>query len=147
MTLISHLQHAVGADRGRSKKLGYTSHQAGTCGSMFTSTALRLAVPSTQDAAIARTLFFPKNFGTKALKFSRRTQGQLNQWAAKYGYKDQPKEILDHAKAVDTQGRYTAVNLTNADTVEISDVPRDAQIQYLDCRSDCSIIFAIQPST
>ena len=35
----------------------------------------------------------------------------------RYGYKDHPKELLDHAKKGHA-GRYTSVNLTNADTIE-----------------------------
>ena len=99
----------------KAVQMGYTSHQAGTCGlhvHVFGNTE------SAQDAAIARVLFFVEKFWDELLKFSRRTQGQLNQWAARYGYKDQPKEILDHAKSGRHAGRYTAVNLTNADTVE-----------------------------
>ena len=52
------------------------------------------------------------------LKFSRRTQSQLNRWASRYGYKDQPQAILDHAKKGCHAGRYTCVNLTNEDTIE-----------------------------
>ena len=52
------------------------------------------------------------------LKFSRRTNRQLERWAARYGYKDTPKEMMDHAKSYH-YGRYTCVNLTNEDTVEI----------------------------
>ena len=42
------------------------------------------------------------------MKFSRRTQRQLDHWAARYGYKDHPKELLDHAKKGHA-GRYTSV--------------------------------------
>lgn len=41
----------------------------------------------------------------------------MNQWAARYGYKNNPKEILDHAKK-NGNGRYTCVNITNWNTVE-----------------------------
>ena len=102
-----------------AKKLGYTSHQAGTCGlhvhvnrNAFGETEVQ------QDAVIARILYFVEKNWEELLKFSRRTQSQLDQWAARYGYKDQPKEILDHVKSGRHAGRYTAVNLTNADTVE-----------------------------
>ena len=50
------------------------------------------------------------------LKFSRRTQSQLEHWAARYGYQTEPCEILDHAKG--SSYRYTAVNLTNRNTIE-----------------------------
>lgn len=38
--------------------------------------------------------------------------------AARYGYKNEPLEILDDAKHKNHRGRYTAVNLTNEDTIE-----------------------------
>ena len=53
----------------------------------------------------------------KLLRFSRRTQRQVEQWAARYGYKDTGREILEHAKK-SHQGRYTCVNLTNSNTIE-----------------------------
>ena len=52
------------------------------------------------------------------MRFSRRNRFQLERWAARYGYKEQPKEILDHAKKGYHSGRYTCVNLQNADTIE-----------------------------
>lgn len=102
-----------------AKKLGYTSHQAGTCGlhvhvnrNDFGETEVQ------QDAVIARILYFVEKNWEELLKFSRRTQSQLDQWAARYGYKDQPKELLDHAKKSAHAGRYTSVNLTNKNTIE-----------------------------
>ena len=67
---------------------------------------------------IARILYFFEKNWEELLKFSRRTPRQLDRWAARYGYKDQPKELLDHAKKGCHGGRYTSVNLTNADTIE-----------------------------
>ena len=99
-------------------QMGYTSHQAGTCGLHVH--VNRNAFGETErerDAVIARILFFFEKNWEELLKFSRRTQSQLNHWAACYGYKDQPKELLDHAKKGNA-GRYTSVNLTNADTIE-----------------------------
>ena len=120
MTLDFHL-HSMPWERivEEAQTLAYTSHQAGTCGLHdHVNRAAFGNSESAQDAALARTLFFLEKFGDELLKFSRRTQGQLNQWAARYGYKDQPKEILNHAKSGRHAGRYTAVNLTHADTVE-----------------------------
>ena len=45
------------------------------------------------------------------------TQRQLEQWAARYGYRDRPGEMLEHVKK-GHGSRYTCVNLTNADTIE-----------------------------
>ena len=103
----------------KTVQMGYTSHQAGTCGlhvhvnrNAFGETEAR------QDAVIARILYFFEKNWEELLKFSRRTQHQLDQWAARYGYKDQPKELLDHAKKSAHAGRYTSVNLTNKNTIE-----------------------------
>ena len=99
-------------------ELGYTSHQAGTCGLHVHVSRLAFgATEREQDTAIARVLYFFEKHWEELLKFSRRTQHQLDQWAARYGYKDQPREILEHAKK-GYAGRYTAVNLTNRDTIE-----------------------------
>lgn len=103
----------------KARELGYTSHKAGTCGlhihvsrSAFGETEQR------QDACIARILFFFEKHWEELLKFSRRTQTQLEHWAARYGYKTEPREILDHAKSRRDRSRYTCVNLTNTDTIE-----------------------------
>ena len=63
-------------------------------------------------------LYFFERHWEELLKFSRRTEAQLQQWAARYGYKDQPREILEHAKKGYGGGRYSCVNLQNRDTVE-----------------------------
>ena len=42
----------------------------------------------------------------------------MNRWAARYGIRLTPSEQMSHAKN-SCAGRYTAVNLTNSDTVEI----------------------------
>ena len=67
---------------------------------------------------IARLLYFVEKFWAELLRFSRRTQSQMNRWAARYGIRLTPSEQMSHAKN-SCAGRYTAVNLTNADTVEI----------------------------
>ena len=38
-----------------------------------------------QEAAIARLLYFVEKFWAELLRFSRRTQSQMNRWAARYG--------------------------------------------------------------
>lgn len=98
--------------------LGYHSHQANTCG--LHCHVNRTAFGETeaeQEAVIARILFFVEKHWTELLKFSRRTPRQLERWASRYGYKEQPHEILDHAKK-GGNGRYTCVNLTNEHTIE-----------------------------
>ena len=70
-----------------------------------------------QEDVIARILFFVENHWNELLRFSRRTQRQMEQWAARYGRKDDPKAVLDHAKNNQFE-RYTCVNLTNYNTIE-----------------------------
>ena len=99
--------------------LGYTSHQAGTCGlHVHVNRNAFGHTEEEQDAVIARILYFFEKNWEELLKFSRRTPRQLEHWAARYGYKEQPKELLDHAKKGGHGGRYSCVNLQNADTIE-----------------------------
>ena len=62
-------------------------------------------------------MFFVECHWRELLRFSRRTQRQMDQWAARYGYRDQPHEMLEHVKK-GSGSRYTCVNLTNRDTIE-----------------------------
>lgn len=101
------------------RSMGYLSHKANTCGLHIH--VNRNALGSTQaeqDACIARILYFFEKHWEELLKFSRRTEYQLSRWAARYGYKDQPKELLDHAKKGTGNGRYVCINLQNTDTIE-----------------------------
>ncbi|MEG2421536.1 MAG: amidoligase family protein, partial [Oscillospiraceae bacterium] len=99
--------------------MGYTSHQAHTCGlHLHVNRSTFGTTQTAQDAAIARVLYFFEKHWEELLKFSRRTQRQLDRWAARYGYKDRPMDILDHAKNGYGSGRYSAVNLQNRDTIE-----------------------------
>ena len=102
----------------KARELGYYSHQSDTCGLHIHVNRTVFGVSShTQEAAIARVLYFVERNWNELLIFSRRTLGQLNSWARRYGYKDQPKEMLEHVKK-GSAGRYTCVNLTNDDTIE-----------------------------
>lgn len=120
MTLAYHLSEMPWEDvLHEAVRMDYTSHQAGTCGLHVH--VNRTAFGDTedeQDAVIARILYFFEKHWEELLKFSRRTQHQLDQWASRYGFKEQPQDILTHAKEGRHAGRYTAVNLTNLETVE-----------------------------
>lgn len=120
MTLDFHCREMPWAEvMAKAVEMGYTSHQAGTCGlHVHVNRTAFGKTEAEQDAPIARVLYFFEKFWSELLKFSRRTQSQLDQWAARYEYKEQPREILDHAKGGRHAGRYTAVNLTNSSTVE-----------------------------
>ena len=100
-----------------AKELGYRSHQSGTCGlHVHVNRTAFGKTEQEQDEVIARILyFFEKNWG-ELLKFSRRTHKQLQQWAARYGLREHPKDILKYAKG--DRERYTCVNLTNYHTIE-----------------------------
>ena len=120
MTLEYHLNEMPWAEVLRkAQSMDYLSHAAGTCGLHVHIS--RLAFGCTyeqQEAAIARLLYFVEKFWAELLRFSRRTQSQMNRWAARYGIRLTPSEQMSHAKN-SCAGRYTAVNLTNSDTVEI----------------------------
>lgn len=120
MSLDYHMNVMPWADViEEARSLDYLSHKAGTCGlHVHVSRAAFGQTEREQDAGIARVLYFFEKHWEELLKFSRRTQKQLNDWASRYGYKAEPKEILDHAKSGGHRSRYTAVNLTNTDTVE-----------------------------
>lgn len=103
---------------GKAISLGYKSHKSGTCGlHIHVNRETFGETRETQDDAISRVLYFVEHHWNELLRFSRRTEKQMNQWAARYGYKNNPKEILDHAKR-DGNSRYTCVNITNWNTVE-----------------------------
>ena len=120
MTLGYHMNEMPwAAVLRKAQELDYLSHAAGTCGLHVHIS--RLAFGCTyeqQEAAIARLLYFVEKFWAELLRFSRRTQSQMNRWAARYGIRLTPSEQMSHAKN-SCAGRYTAVNLTNSDTVEI----------------------------
>lgn len=103
----------------KAVELGYRSHAANTCGlHVHVSRDAFGVTEAEQDACIARVLYFFEKHWEELLKFSRRTPRQLERWATRYGYKEHPRDILDHAKKGCHDGRYTCVNLTNADTIE-----------------------------
>ena len=97
---------------------GYYSHQAETCGLHVHVNRDSLGESEwEQEETTARILYFVENHWNELLRFSRRTKWQLEKWAARYGRKDSPKEVLDSAKS-SCAGRYACVNLTNFSTIE-----------------------------
>lgn len=120
MTLSYHQREMPWKDvLTKATSMGYTSHQAGTCGlHVHVNRNSFGPTEAEQDACIARILYFFERHWEELLKFSRRTEQQLEQWAARYGYKEHPHEILDHAKKGGRGGRYSSVNLYNQATIE-----------------------------
>lgn len=99
-------------------KLGYTSHNTTTCG--LHCHINRTAFGDTyeeQEEVIARILYFVEHHWSEMLKFSRRTEVQMQRWAARYGMKSKPKEIMDDAKNKN-YSRYRCINIQNYDTIE-----------------------------
>lgn len=120
MTLDYHTNDMPWADvLAKAKEMGYISHQAGTCGLHVHVNRSAFGKTETErDVCIARVLYFFEKHWEELLKFSRRTQRQLDRWAARYGLKEHPKDILSEAKGGQRYNRYTCVNLTNPDTIE-----------------------------
>ena len=97
--------------------LGYRSHQTSTCGLHIHVNRDSLGESrEEQDEVISRILYFVEHHWNEMLKFSRRTEYAMNRWAARYGYENSPKAIMDKAKK--NYGRYVAVNLCNYHTIE-----------------------------
>ena len=98
--------------------LGYRSHQTGTCGlHVHVNRKAFGCNRSEQDEVISRILYIVERFWQEMLKFSRRTEYQIDRWAARYGIKDNPKQVMDNAKKGD-RGRYACINLCNYNTIE-----------------------------
>ena len=100
--------------------LGYTSHDAETCGlhvhinkEAFGDSELE------QDLNISKLLLITEVFWDNLVKFSRRTDAQLSRWAKRYGLTSDSDELLKDAKASYYKNRYRAINLQNDHTVEI----------------------------
>lgn len=120
-TLDYHLHNIPWAEvMQRARELKYLSHTARTCGLHvhINRAALGESVEE-QENTIGRIVFFFEKFWDNILRFSRRTEGQANRWAARYGGAiENPKETLKNAKTAGL-GRYTAVNLENIFTIEL----------------------------
>lgn len=98
-------------------RLGYRSHQTSTCGLHVHVNRDSLGKSrDEQDEVISRILYFVEHHWNEMLKFSRRSEYAMNRWAARYGYENSPKAIMDKAKK--SYGRYVAVNLCNYHTIE-----------------------------
>lgn len=120
MTLDYHLNKMPWKEvLSELRSMSYCSHNAGSCGlhihvnrSTFGETTKK------QEECIGRVLYLFEKFWSELLKFSRRSYSQLERWAARYVYKDNPKEMLDHAKKGSSNGRYSCINLQNYYTIE-----------------------------
>lgn len=95
---------------------GWRSHEAGTCG-LHVHISLD-AMEKKNPLAVHNMLIIFDKFWNKLVKFSRRTESQLDHWARRYAVaKGNYKKIKRMAKS--ECGRYMAVNLQNEHTVEL----------------------------
>ena len=97
---------------------GYRSHMTDTCGLHVHVNRESLGVGEIEmEATIANILLFLEKFWREMVCFSRRTEGQLERWARRYGLEMQGSDILQKAKN-GCYGRYVSLNLENKDTIE-----------------------------
>ena len=98
--------------------MDYRSHQTDTCGlHIHVSRAAFGKNYDEQEDAISRVVYFVENHWNELLKFSRRTEENINRWASRYGISTTAKDTYKNAKDRH-MGRYVAVNLENYATIE-----------------------------
>ncbi len=102
---------------------GFRSHDAGTCGLHVhinrTAFGVNLAF---QEFGIAKLTYLIELFWGKLVFFSRRTEEQLESWAQSYGLNpvtETPDKLYKKACEDNVSSRYYAVNMQNAETVEL----------------------------
>ena len=103
------------------KDRNFRSHDAKTCGlHMHVSRSL-----FKDQASIYRIIYFYEHYIDDILKMSRRTHGQMEQWANTYNWGNKTfAELLSESNILqdynygDHSDRYHAVNLTNSNTIE-----------------------------
>lgn len=99
------------------------SHDAGTCGLHIHLD--RKFFGNKEDSSIAKLLYLFEKFRPEIMTFSRRTEEAASSWARsrKQNYGGEvgwiKKAVLDSKGYLSYQNRYYAVNLTNADTIEL----------------------------
>ena len=110
--------------RKKCCEYGFTSHDAGTCGlhvhvnrNFFGNTQTEI------DLNIAKAVLLVNRFWeSHMIPFSRRTEEQLNHWASKNEITleddDNDATLASKARDLRSKGRYYAVNLRNANTIE-----------------------------
>jgi hypothetical protein len=120
MTLDYHT-HEMDWERLTQKalRIGYKSHKTSTCGfHIHINRSTFSDDTAIQDLCISRILFIIERFWQEFLRFSRRTNEQVNSWARRYGFKHEPADILTAAKGSSGCDRHTCLNLNNEKTIE-----------------------------
>ena len=98
-------------------KEGYKSHVGGTCGLHVHVSKNYFGEDDEQEANIAKVLYVFEKYWGKFIILSRRTQKQLNQWAARYCFRAD-RDYKYNVNEAKSKGRYLAVNLRNDNTIE-----------------------------
>lgn len=100
-------------------EMGYRSHSTNTCGlHIHVSRTAFGKTREEQEAVIARIVHFVEKNWLELVRFSRRTEANLNRWAARYAtVSAEAKDTYQKAKDKH-MGRYVAVNLENSSTIE-----------------------------
>lgn len=119
MSLDYHINEMNWLDvMNKALELKYYSHKAFTCGlHVHVSRSSFGETSEEQDEVIGKILYFVEKHWDYLLKFSRRTQEQLDRWASRYGLESKAEDILLKAKN-GQRGRYACVNLANYYTIE-----------------------------
>ena len=103
----------------KAVEMEYRSHNTSTCGLHIHCNRSAFGKDyEQQEQAIGRVVFFVEKHWNELVRFSRRTMDNLNHWAARYATISSTTEET-YSKAKDKRmGRYTAINLTNYNTIE-----------------------------
>lgn len=106
-----------------ARKYRYVSHKGGNCGLHVHVDRKSLGnTPGDQDATIAKIILLTDRFWNKIVKFTRRTEDRINEWACKPNAEINSSDTIESAvrksKDVSSYSRYRAVNLRNRNTIE-----------------------------
>lgn len=119
MTLDYHTNQMNWLDVfNKAAQMDYRSHNTDTCGlHIHVNRSAFGSNHDEQEDVISRIVYFVENHWNELVKFSRRTEGNLNHWASRYGISTTAKDTYKNAKDK-LLGRYVAVNLENYATIE-----------------------------
>ena len=107
-----------------AREYGFLSHTAKTCGLHVhvNKDYFGASRSALQELGIAKTVLIVSKFWPELIKFSRRSESQLRQWADKphadFCADDDSTSIIHKCRDARDEGRYQAVNLTNRATIE-----------------------------
>lgn len=102
----------------KAVSMGYRSHQTSTCGLHIHVNRSALGKNTLeQEDVIARIVHFTELHWNELVKFTRRTEVNINHWASRYGIATTAKDTYKNVKEKNW-GRYVAVNLENYNTIE-----------------------------